>query len=279
MHRIHGREKENIQVIAVGFVLILVVSGLFFVKSFFFSKDSSGNSKPQENISSGIDLSKIGKVNPDDLRNKLINDRSMIVIDIRNADEYQAEHIIDSKNIPLDSLPSFMSSMDSSKSYIIVDASGDIGALKTVAALASKINAKNISYLDGGFSLWKSNMNPTISDGNPSSFSDQAKVSYVKVDELKAAMDKGANMIIIDVRTSQEYKTEHLKGAINIFVDDLEAKRRQLPLGKRIVVYDNDSLIAFKAAARLYDLGVFNVFSLAEGLNVWKQKGYETVKQ
>ena len=38
-------------------------------------------------------------------------------------------------------------------------------------------------------------------------------VSYIKVDELKARIDKGARADIIDVRHWPEYEAMHIKGA------------------------------------------------------------------
>lgn len=273
------QKKDNVQVVLVGFVLILLVTGIFFLKAHFDSKKADDMSANQGNAkTNNIDLSKLGKIGPDDLRTKLINDHSIVVIDLRSPDDFRLEHIIDSKNIPIDSFASFVSSFDSKKKYVVVDASGDPQVLSQIASLASENDIKNISFLDGGFSVWKDSLNPTINDGDPMSFSDQAKVSYVKADDLKNWMASDPNLLLIDVRSNQEFALEHLKGAINIAADDLESKRRQIPLGRKIVVYDSDSLAAYKSAVRLNDLGVINVYSLAEGLNVWKQKGYETVK-
>ncbi|NTU66640.1 MAG: rhodanese-like domain-containing protein [Candidatus Moranbacteria bacterium] len=279
MQKTLNQKKDNVQVILVGFALIVLVVGIFFVKAHFDAGNSKTGNGPADGIKAkDIDLSKIGKISLDSLRSKLISDRNLVVIDLRNPDDFRSEHIIDSKNIPIESFASFIPSLDSKKYYVVVDASGDLQNIGEIASLASDNGVGNLSFLDGGFSAWKNGMNPTINDGDPMSFSDQAKVSYVKADDLKAWMATNPNLLLIDVRSNQEFALEHLKGAINITADDLESKRRQIPLGRKIVVYDSDSLAAYKAAVRLNDLGVINAYSLAEGLNVWKQKGYETVK-
>jgi len=273
------QKKDNVQVVLIGFALIVIVTGIFFLKAHFDSKKPADSVTDRSSAKiSDIDLSKLGKISPEDLRSKIINDPNIVIIDLRSKDDFRLEHIIDSKNIPIDNFSSFVSSLDSKKKYVVVDASGDPQVIGQIASLASDNGIKNISFLEGGFSVWKEGMNPTINDGDPMSFSDQSKVSYVKADTLKAWMANDPNLLLIDVRSSQEFSSERLKGAINIAADDLESRRRQIPLGKKIVVYDSDSLAAYKSAVRLNDLGVINAYSLAEGLNVWKQKGYETVK-
>jgi len=91
-------------------------------------------------------------------------------------------------------------------------------------------------------------------------------------------MDEKVDLYILDVRKNATFSEGHIKNAANIFLDDLETKYRDIPMGKEIVVYDNDGLWAFKAAVRLFDLGVFDVHALSDGLDRWKQKGYEIVK-
>jgi rhodanese-related sulfurtransferase len=58
----------------------------------------------------------------------------------------------------------------------------------------------------------------------------------------------------------------------------LEKRKKDIPIGKKIVLYDNDGLGAFKAGVRLFDMGFFNTFTLSDGLDAWKKKNYELVK-
>jgi rhodanese-related sulfurtransferase len=137
---------------------------------------------------------------------------------------------------------------------------------------------KNVFYLSGGFTEWKDENNGTASAGDPSSFSDQAKVNFIKGDDLKKAIDNNEDLLIIDLRKEAAFSGGHIKNAINIYLGDLEKRRSEIPLGKKVVLVDNDGLWAFQGAVRLFDAGVFNVFALSEGLDAWKQKGYEVVK-
>jgi len=133
--------------------------------------------------------------------------------------------------------------------------------------------------LASGFANWKKNLQPTISAGNPYSSTDQSKISYINSEELKKIIDeKKTSIYIMDVREKNLFLSGHLKGAENIDLKDLEKSRHSIPLGKRIIVYDDSGILAFQAGVRLFDMGFLNVFTFSEGLNVWKQKGFEIVK-
>ncbi|MBI5892080.1 MAG: hypothetical protein HZB79_00190 [Deltaproteobacteria bacterium] len=61
----------------------------------------------------------------------------------------------------------------------------------------------------------------------------------IAVKELKAKMDKGEDIIILDVRTSASYMESKakIKGAVRIDPAAIEAKYRSLPMDKEIITY------------------------------------------
>jgi 3-mercaptopyruvate sulfurtransferase SseA len=79
--------------------------------------------------------------------------------------------------------------------------------------------------------------NATSSDSNK--FVTQTPADGVKritVNELKAAVDKGA-VLIIDTRGPEVYTQEHIKGSINILEANLDSRISGLPRDKMIVTY------------------------------------------
>lgn len=54
--------------------------------------------------------------------------------------------------------------------------------------------------------------------------------------DAKKDFDAG-NVVFIDTRGEDAYKYEHIKGAINISVSNLNAKLKEIPTGKKIIVY------------------------------------------
>lgn len=75
--------------------------------------------------------------------------------------------------------------------------------------------------------------------------------------------------ILLDVRSKQEYEEEHLPGAINISLYDLEKNIKQIILDKTktIVVYCASGSRSKQAQSLLEQLGYENVYNLKGGIN------------
>ena len=61
-------------------------------------------------------------------------------------------------------------------------------------------------------------------------------VRRVTTAELKEALDKGT-AIVVDVRTDEQYKAGHVKGALHIPEAEIVARSGELPRDKMIVTY------------------------------------------
>ncbi|GEM_PF-1230567 len=57
--------------------------------------------------------------------------------------------------------------------------------------------------------------------------------------------------LLLDVRTPDEFEEEHLHGAVNINVEELQDRLEELPLDKEIVVYCHSGKRAHRAALLL----------------------------
>lgn len=280
MQNIPAAKNENLKALAVGFGLILIIALITFFKSGIVQKNSTKNDssitidlKKRESINT----EKINKITPKELAQKITTEKNLTIIDLRNDADYKKEHIPHSQNIPLPTL-SVMDNLDKNGNYVILDDICEIPTINSVAIYLATRNFRNIYYLDGGFTAWKNNFNPTINDGDPKSFSDQAKVTYISSDELKKTINQ-ETMLIIDLRENYEFNLEHLNGAINIPLGELEKRSSEIYSSpKKIILYDNTGIDAFKGAVKLFDLGIPKVLTLSDGLLTWKQKGFEIIK-
>ena len=54
--------------------------------------------------------------------------------------------------------------------------------------------------------------------------------------EAKKDFDAG-NVVFIDTRAKAAYDTEHIKGAINMTTDAVEARYKEIPADKKIIAY------------------------------------------
>lgn len=58
----------------------------------------------------------------------------------------------------------------------------------------------------------------------------------INLADAKADFDAG-RAIIVDTRSPEAYKQEHIKGAINVPFADFEAQYKKIPANKKIIAY------------------------------------------
>jgi len=100
--------------------------------------------------------------------------------------------------------------------------------------------------------------------------------SYISVDEVVKNMEK---YTIVDVRSSYEYRVEHIKGALSAPVNTIEAyfQKGIIPKGKPVVFYCAcPHHLSEIAASKAEEYGFKEVFVLNEGFFGWRDKGYPT---
>jgi len=95
-------------------------------------------------------------INCDDLINAMNNSKALL-IDIRNAEEFKAGHIVGAKNYSLDDLANLDVSV--AGDAIITYANDEKAAIQA-ADLILKQGAKEVFYLEGGLSSWIDNNMP-----------------------------------------------------------------------------------------------------------------------
>jgi len=96
-------------------------------------------------------------------------------------------------------------------------------------------------------------------------------------DVVKAQLDRGAKMALLDARAPSDYANEHIAGAVSVPFYDPDPYVNALPRDAWLVCYcacphaESGTL-----AKKLVDKGFDKVTVLDEGLGVWKAKKYAT---
>lgn len=94
----------------------------------------------------------------------------------------------------------------------------------------------------------------------------------VSRDEVKGLLK--SNAVLLDVRPRQEFEAGHLRGAINIPIDELRDRWSELPRDRQIIAYCRGEycLLADEAAEFLSGAG-FDVVRLEGGWPEWQSEG------
>lgn len=96
-----------------------------------------------------------------------------------------------------------------------------------------------------------------------------------------AKLIAGSNVVILDVRKSEEYAESHIKGAILIdqFQSDfIEQAKGKLPKDKTIAVYCRSGRRSANAAGRLAREG-YKPVNLKGGIIAWTKEGQPVTKE
>ncbi|SNR29296.1 Rhodanese-related sulfurtransferase [Maribacter sedimenticola] len=101
------------------------------------------------------------------------------------------------------------------------------------------------------------------------------QVSYGQITSQPIAdftFSNAENVLLLDVRTPQEYKDGHIDGAINIdwFSNDFNEKVKNIDKNKIIYVYCKKGGRSLKSQERLASLGFTKVINLEGGFDDWQ---------
>jgi len=95
-----------------------------------------------------------------------------------------------------------------------------------------------------------------------------------KADVLKNKLDKGEKILLIDVRSEDEVKAGSIPGAINLPMDQLEARMKDIPKDVQIVfVCDHSNRSSL--AAELFEKNGYSAATFCV-LEDWKAMGNKT---
>lgn len=66
---------------------------------------------------------------------------------------------------------------------------------------------------------------------------EEGRIVFVSVDEVKGVLDKGAPVLLVDVRSREEYSIRHIQGAISVPLSAMQARYREIPRQGLVVLY------------------------------------------
>ena len=85
--------------------------------------------------------------------------------------------------------------------------------------------------------------------------------------------EAGAEHLLIDVRTPEEFAGGHIEGAVNIPVDALASRLSEIPAEQPVVVYCRSGNRSATASRILADAGYTSIYDLG-GLQGWISQGF-----
>ena len=106
------------------------------------------------------------------------------------------------------------------------------------------------------------------------------RVRECNVEDVKARLDRGEKLNIIDVREQSEYAADHVPGAVHlskgVIERDIEAKFPDR--STELVLYCGGGFRSALAADNLQKMGYTNIISMDGGARDWRTRGYPMEK-
>jgi rhodanese-related sulfurtransferase len=96
-------------------------------------------------------------------------------------------------------------------------------------------------------------------------------VTRLNADQFEAKLKSSKDIILIDVRTPEEFAQGHIPGAklINIYDQNFQQKLSALPKNQTVMVYCRSGNRSMQAVPALQKAGFKEIFELDGGMNAW----------
>jgi len=201
-----------------------------------------------------------------------------VIIDLRFPESFASEHIENAINLDYysENFRDELDKLDRGKIYLIYCLNGTQS--RSALDMMAELNFTEVYKISGGLNQWKEVGLATIQIPAQISESITAQEAFNLIRENQ----DNPNVVIIDIRTPEEFAEEHIENAINLdyysesFRDELD----KLDKDKIFLVYYTglSGGIGEKTLDIMAELNFTEVYNISGGLDQWKEEGLPTIQ-
>jgi hydroxyacylglutathione hydrolase len=103
------------------------------------------------------------------------------------------------------------------------------------------------------------------------------RIERITAGSVAEQLAEPAPPVVVDVRTTREWREGHINGAVNLPLSQLAERHRELPSNRQVIVYCASGYRSAIATSLLGREGLPNVANLVGGLAAWKSAQLTTV--
>ncbi len=205
------------------------------------------------------------------------------VFDIRERGEFNALQIANATSLPRSQIEFRIAELVPNPKIPIVLYDDDERRAELAANTLTGLGYSNVAVLEGGMAFWHQRGHPTVSGVNVPSKAFGERVHHEKnipeisPEELKSLQDRAADLMILDMRTPEEFGGFCIPGAINVPGGDvvLWAHELKQKAETSIIINCAGRTRSIIGTAGLRRLGLNNVRALKNGTMGWALAGFE----
>ena len=224
-----------------------------------------------------------GKITAEALRETILGDGELAILDVREEGVFSQAHLLFASPAPLSRLELRIADLVPRRSAPIVLCDDGDGLAKRAAARLAGWGYADVSILDGGGAAWRGAGFELFSGVFVPSkaFGEFVEVTChtpnISADELKAKLDSGADMVVLDSRPIEEYRRMSIPTGIDVPGAELAYRVHD-------IAPSPDTLVVVNCAGRtrsiigaqsLINAGIPNrVMALRNGTMGWQLAGH-----
>jgi len=225
-------------------------------------------------------------ISSQELAARMASDQLFAVFDVRERGEYNEGQIPGATSLPRSQIEFRIQSLVPDRKIPLLLYDGADGRASLAAKTLTELGYSDISILDGGLPAWRKEGRQTVSGVNVPSKAFGEKIHHernipdVTPAELESLRESGAQLLILDARTPEEYARFCIPGGVNVPGGDLILWAEELRQKKDATVIVNCAgrTRSIVGAAALRRLGLTNVRALKNGTMGWVLAGLELEK-
>jgi rhodanese-related sulfurtransferase/predicted metal-dependent enzyme (double-stranded beta helix superfamily) len=223
-------------------------------------------------------------VTPRELRGMLGDRRELALLDVREEGVFARGHLLTAACAPLSRLEMRLDALVPRRTTRVVLCDDDGSLAQRAAAVMRRHGWRNISVLAGGVPGWKLAGYELFSGVHVPSKAFGEYVEHecgtprISAAELKAKLDAGEDVVVLDARPMSEYRVMNIPGALDCPGAELVYRVHQVVKGPRTLVVVNCAgrTRSIIGAQSLINAGVPNrVMALQNGTMGWHLAGFE----
>jgi hydroxyacylglutathione hydrolase len=189
-------------------------------------------------------------------------ERGAVIVDTSYPAAFGGAHIEGSYSIWLGGLPIFAGWVLSYDKPILLVLDDQHHLDKAVRYLIRAGYDRIVGYLKGGVEGWYNAGFPV------------EHMQVLTVHELKAKIDRGEELTVLDDRGENEWKQGHIKGAQHIYVGHIQDRISDISKDKPVAMFCNVGHRAGLGASILLHEGCREVYNVLGSMTAWKAAGY-----
>ena len=226
-------------------------------------------------------------ISADQLKEKIISGKEFTLIDVRTKGEFAKAHLLFAVSIPLDKLELVVDQLIPRLGTPIVFCDDSDGLSEQAADRIIEFGYSNIEILTGGINAWKEAGCEIFSGINVPSkafgefVEHNCSTPHISANELKAKIDAGEKLVILDSRPMSEFNKMNIPGAYCCPGAELVYRVTDASIDSKTLVVVNcagrtRSIIGCQS---LINAGIPNpVVALKDGTMGWHLAGFDLEK-